>query len=173
LEKERRPRVSFKGWHEIRTGQRTFSQLLELLLLAKARLFSQNTDREDVIARDALVAAHGVDIADVLDRKVLSDRTSSISQEGMCRSERLSRQEGVKEVVEGALQDGCRSDVGRERLVVACGRSVERFDGSSRIDASRARVLYGSNIINAFAGVTRASRTLGKGLTRSRGSTLF
>ena len=60
----------------------------------------------------------------------------------MCRCERLSRQEGVEEVVEGALQDWCRSNVGRERLVIAGRGSVKRFDGPSRIDASRARVLY-------------------------------
>jgi len=48
----------------------------------------------------------------------------------------------VEEVVESLVEDGRRSDVAREWLIVSCRRSVKCFDRSRRIDARGAGVLY-------------------------------
>lgn len=90
---------------------RTFAELFKLLLLAETRLFAQDADCEDMVPCDPLVALDRIDVAQVLDGKVLSDGPCAVSEERVGRGEGLGRKEVVKEVVEGAMQYRRRPDV--------------------------------------------------------------
>lgn len=98
-----------------------------------------------MVPRYPLVAFDGALAANVLDGEVLADRAGAVANEGMGDGERVLRKEFVEEIVEGAVQDGRRSDVGGKRLVVAGCGTVKSLDGSCRVDASRAGVLSESD----------------------------
>lgn len=131
------------------TSKRTLPQLLQLLTFAEPALFPQRLDSKDMIPRYPLVALDRAPSSHVLNRKVLANRAGAVANERMSHGERMLGKESVEEVVEGAVQDGWRTDVGGKRLVVAGCGTVEGLDGSCRVDARRAGVLRASKLAEA------------------------